>query len=227
MKNTHSRSGFGKWLPLLALALVFPVTAPAATLFSTLGQSYDGVAGMFTSADRLATDFQTGASATTITGASLNLANDGNTISLHFLASLFTDSAGLPGTSLGSFSTITLLPSNQIPADYSATSAGISLSANTKYWLVLKLLEDPDGLSGDWSYNQSNSTDAGSVFTPVSATQIKYSNNNGSTWVDEVGGATANYRYSLTGTTTAPEPGRALLLLAGTCGMVLRRKRTV
>jgi len=227
MKHTTSLHSFAKWLTLLtvAMAVFFSTAAQAATLFSNLGQG-NTVQGNFNDTNDLwASDFLTNGSASTITGTTISLGNFGGDGTHTYTVSIYTDVSGKPGTSVGSFSVITAPQNFSGLINYSATSGGINLSANTTYWEVVKMNEnDPFAIGGQWGSTTNNSTDAGSVFTTISGTTMKESINNGSTW----GGSNpGNFQFSLTGTQAAPEPGRGLLMLAGAGMALLRRRRSL
>ena len=129
-----------------------------------------------------ASDFLTGGSASTVTSTTVKLVS-GDDIDHHFTASIYTDSGGAPGTLVGSFSTITLA-AGAGPANYTGTSAGISLAAGTTYWEVLRVNEDLNSGGSGWLHTSSNATDAGSVFTTVPATQVQFSGDSGTSWLD-------------------------------------------
>jgi hypothetical protein len=201
---------------------LFPVgTASAAdpTLFSNLGQSTDGAGFLPDTSRRLANDFQTGLTPTTITGATLKLANpDG--IAHTYTASLWSDNAGLPGAPFATFTPI-LLPSGTTAGNFATTPSGvINLAASTPYWEVVQVNEnrlfvvDPE-----WERTSSQGTDAGSIFATIASTTPKVSTNSGANWSDLAAG---NFQFALTG---VPEPTGALLLLVGAPLLLANRRR--
>lgn len=206
------RRFFTSWLLVLMLSTSLP--AFSATLFSTLGQSQGG--GFNFSSGIIASDFRTGTGTSTVTGLTLALTRLFNPDVV--TASIYTDVSSLPGASLGSFSSITVPGGlSFVTANYTASTAGISLAANTNYWLVLTR-----NTSIGVPSNTANGVDGGSVFNTVSATQWKQSFDGGSSWSNSSSG---NFIYSLDGTVVVPEPSRALLLLGGLGMMACRRRR--
>jgi hypothetical protein len=201
--------------------------AGAALLFSNI-QQQPIASNNFSQTDpstnfRVASDFTTAGFATTITSSFVTLFNSASS-PYHFTASIFTDNAGQPGTTLGSFTQMTAGGNILSHVNYSGTSPGISLAANTNYWMVLKMDEPfaqfPGGTAG-WSRTTSQSTDAGSSFAIIAGTQIKSSTNSGSTWGNSQVG---NQMFRLDG---VPEPTTALLAAAGIFLTAGRRRRVV
>ena len=209
--------------------------APAATtFFSTLGRASDSstVAQFGASTELQASDFLTGGIATTITSATFSFWNPDD-INHVMTPKIFTDNSGVPGTLVGTFSTFTT-PLSADPftpafSNFTATSAGINLAANTKYWMALSMGENSDlPFAVVWNTTGTNAMDAGSTFSEVAGTQLKYSSNSGSSWTDTLGAApVTNGMFSLSGGPAAvPEPSRALLACLGLAGLMLRRRRS-
>lgn len=194
-------------------------TASADTLFSNLGQSVDGAGFLPNTSRRLATDFQTGPGATTVTGGSLKL-NNPDGIPHTYTASLWTDNAGLPGTMFGAFNPI-LVPSGN-SGDFATTPTGsINLAASTPFWEVLQVNENElFVVDPEWKFTSTQATDAGSIFTTIPSTFPQVSLNSGASWQNL---ATGNFQFSLTG---VPEPtGGSLLLVGGPLLLGIRRNR--
>ena len=199
----------------------------ATTLFSTLSQAPNSGTNFGTTSYRYASDFMTDASNATITGASFAVANFDTGTAHTFTASIFTDNGGTPGTLVGSFNSFSV-PVNTPLANYSTTSAGISLSANTIYWTVLKMNEADVSSAPQFEYTSSQTTDAGSVYSTIPSTALKVSTDGGSTYADQTffgSPVTGNFQFSLDGTEAAPEPSRALLGLVALGGVLLQRRR--
>ncbi|WP_395740615.1 choice-of-anchor R domain-containing protein [Prosthecobacter sp.] len=217
---------------LLLCATGFKHAAASTTYFSTLGQTGDGFAYMEYGGvvDVNATDFLTSASATTITGATFSFSN-WDDIAHVMTPKIYTDNAGLPGTLVGTFSTFNVAadpigPGSGTFRNYSVSSAGINLAANTKYWMAVSVDTATDlPFPVMWNTTATTAMDAGSTFSEVTATQLKYSTDGGSSWIN-VGNANSNGMFSLSGNlAAAPEPARALFLLAGAGTLLLRRRR--
>jgi hypothetical protein len=212
----------------ILVTLLVVTASPAAhaiTLLTNLGQTIGTSSGLV-DGRRVAIDFTTGVDASSITSATLYIRNL-DSISHTFPLQIWTDNAGLPGTLVDSFdSTFTVGANNSSFLPYIATDAGISLSPNTTYWLMLQKGEND---SGDMFSNSPDfqivstgqAVDTGSVFSTISGTGRMTSDNSGS-WFQ---GSTNNYRFSLTGITTTPEPSRLMLAAAGLGACLLRRRR--
>jgi hypothetical protein len=199
----------------------------ATTLFSNVNQTNAGGGNYLNTGYRYASDFQTDAFSATITGATLYVANFDTGTAHTFTASIFTDNSGTPGTLVGSFNAFSV-PLNTPFANYSTTSTGISLAANTIYWEVLQMNEADVSSGPQWGETSSQATDAGSVYTTVPATALKSSTNSGSSYADVTSFGSpvqGNYQFALTGTESVPEPSPALLSSAGLGAMLLLRRR--
>ena len=212
---------FAKYTLLAAALGVFDVPSLRAdTFFSNLSQNTEYGFLDYTT-QRLATDFLTGTAATTITNATLIMYNS-DIVDHTFTLSLFTDSgSGTPGTLVGSFDAVTI----RDLGNYSFTSAGITLAADTAYWAVMQVNEDvsdPDADAGALILTRSQTPDAGGVFSIISGTQVQFSADSGADWSDFLDG---NFKFSLSGA-VVPEPASFALVGAGLFGLyVLRRQR--
>jgi hypothetical protein len=197
------------------------LTLPAAAFFSNLGLTTNGFFGgnLDNTSYRLATDFLTGASPTTITKAVLRLENPDN-IGHHYTLSLFTDGgSGLPGSLVGSLNTSLIAPLANPAVTNSFSSSGITLAPNTAYWAVLQINEAITNSDSFWSGLGSQATDPGSLFSTIPGTATKRSTDSGATWTD---GSTGNFWFSLSGT-TVPEPATFALVGIGVLGVLLSR----
>jgi hypothetical protein len=196
-----------------ALGVLLAADLRADTLFSNLGQTAEGNAGVGFAAERVAADFLTDDSGATITGATLRLINQDN-VSHNVTVSLWSDSgSGTPGTLLGSFAPISV-PSATF-SNYTFTSPGIDLDADTAYWLVMRINENLNVNGVGWQITSSHAADAGSVYSLISSTQAQYSGDNGQTWVDNF---PYEFQFSL-----LPEPGKWTSLGAGALALALLR----
>ena len=149
----------------------------------------------------------------TVTGAAAELINTFQNTTVNFF--IYSNSAGLPGVSLGELGTATLAAGQQGEFSVGATDS-ISLVANTEYWLVLTpgdnltaVLWDQGGLISV-PYETSDSADI-------------------SGWTST--GFPANSQFEVDGTrtvttTATPEPASAWLLLTGfgLGGLMYRRR---
>jgi hypothetical protein len=202
----------------------FSTQAWATTFFSTVGQASDSFNRLQLTTDRIASDFTTGSSATTIQSTTLTMFNNNltNNFTAHtFTPSIFTDNAGAPGSLVGTFSTFTINAAQSIQSGF-ATTSGINLAANTTYWEVLQVNETATSENAGWFRTLSQTMDASGAFSIVSGTQVKSSANSGSTWANVYVG---NSMFKLDGVATVPEPSTCVLAALGLLGGLFLRRR--
>lgn len=207
-----------------AIAGLFAANASAAVLFSTLGQSNNAPNGIFDTDYRLATDFETQGVGASITGLTLNM-NNSDTVDHNFTVSLYSDLGGAVGSLLTNFSS-ELIAAGQVGAiNKLFTHAGYSLVANTKYWVVLEMLENvvSGGDQPNWSGNSGGGIDGGGNFLAVNSTMAQSSFDGGASWGDT--SSTSNFLFNVIGVAAVPEPSRAVLAIAGLFVLGFRRRR--
>lgn len=206
-----------------AIAGLFAANTSAAVLFSTLGQSNNAPDGLATTGYRLATDFETQAAGSSITGITLNM-NNSDSIDHNFTVGLYSDVGGSVGALLTNFSTELIAAAQFGAVNKLFSHTGYSLVANTKYWVVLQMLEDAVefGNKPNWSGNTSDGIDGGGSFLEVTSTLAQVSDDDGASWSDT---STENFLFNVIGVIAVPEPSRAILTLAGFAGICLRRRR--
>ena len=208
--------------------------ADESILISTLNQTLDPFdRAQMDGADfaYIGSQFKTAASMTSLSAASFRIANYEPLMfdpTLPLIPSVSSDNSGVPGSVVGSFNSFTVpgAPddlSAPTVGTYSTTSSGINLSANTKYWIVLKLnsvVNAPFPLV--WRSTVNSTTDAGSIFSSGPSTTIY--TGNGTNW-QAVSGSSKETLYSLSGT-IVPEPGTiSLLALGGVLSALLMTRR--
>ncbi len=155
---------------ICALVLSSAVSVPAATVYSTLGQSVDQFYNFHDAASRWASDFHTGSDPSTITAITIAMTNP-DSIDHHFTFALYTENSGGPGTLVETFDGTIAVPALTFPrTDFSTTDAGIGLAADTTYWLVVGINENLNASTSIIASTDSLSPDAGSVFSPVNST---------------------------------------------------------
>jgi hypothetical protein len=209
--------------PLLLAAIVglLSANASAAVLFSTLGQTQDDAQTITSTDNWWASDFSTGAQASTITSIRAAMGNF-DSIAHNIDLALYSDAAGTVGSLVATFSSAAIgantLGSNNLVFSH----AGASLSANTTYWVVVKMQEAIVDNSPYWWLNYSNGVDGGGSFTAVSGTNPQVSLDTGASWIDYGSG---NFRMEINGFTAVPEPSRAVLAFAGLFILGFRRRR--
>jgi hypothetical protein len=186
------------------------------TLFNSVGQTPSGFIQVGATFHREGTDFFTNGVAVTITGATLRL-NNQDSIDHTVTASLWSGE-GAPATLVGSFDPITI-PTSFTFANFSFSSAGIGLAANSAYWMVLQINEGTNTDAVGWQTTSSEETDAGSVFSAIADTTMKYSTDSGASWDDNFTGP-GNFQFSL-----MPEPARWAQLGVGVLALGLLRRR--
>jgi hypothetical protein len=214
-QRRHAVIRFARAAWVVTFVHLVAVDLRADTLFSNLGQSPEGNAGVGLAVERVAADFVTGGSDATITGATLRLVNQDN-ISHNVTVSLWSESGiGTPDALLGSFDPISI-PSAGFN-DYSFSSAGIDLDADIHYWVVMQIHENFNVNGVGWLITSSHSADPGSVFSLVADTQAQYSGDSGDTWQDNF---PYEFQFSL-----LPEPDRFTQLGASVLALALLRRR--
>lgn len=130
-----------------------------------------------------------------------------------FSMQIFTDNAGVPGTSLGNLAgapPLTFQP-------YTYTADNMTLAGSTKYWIVLSTTNPLASGSLFWRSTDSTSFNAaGNWVVPMA--QAKMSLDGGGSWqtLNAVGGA-----FQFSATATVPEPSACIL--AGMGMLVLGR----
>ena len=119
----------------VALSFAPPATAqPSVKLVSTTGQADFGSGGFNRDS---AQAFTTGSNATGyyLTRVDLEISHQ-SPFTQQYTVAIHSDSAGSPGSSLGTLTNPSSLPSSFALTQFTASGAGIELDANTQYWVV-------------------------------------------------------------------------------------------
>ena len=175
----------------------------SAVLISHSGQTLDdNWYSLQDSLSNIASDFITGSQPATISSASIVAANPSSSARSIYL-SIWSDNSGVPGSMLSAFDTTISVGASVTAGTYSATTSGISLSANTKYWFVAKG-DNQSYVDGYQGVRLTQVTPSSGVFDSVSSTQLKFSGSGGSTWINQ---GSLDLSYELQGSVSAvPEP---------------------
>ena len=121
------------------------VRGASSYLGSNLGGAIPGLSGLIVSRDitlGVAQAFTTGSNTTTLSAVRMNLGTTG----VRPKVSIYSDSSGSPGTSLHVLTNPASIDSATFSGAYTTeelTASGVTLAANTKYWVVV---ESPDGV---------------------------------------------------------------------------------
>jgi hypothetical protein len=156
--------------------------------------------------------FTTGGTAETLQDVVLELLGADNEGAVD--VSLFSDSSGLPGSSLLSLGELT--PTGSGYADYTATGT-YALAADSTYWVVVDYLGSPS-----WGFTASAAyTGTGTLGSLANST------NGGTTWLGPFAPTADNEPYLLevdAATTATPEPSGLVLMLMGIGAMLLIKR---
>jgi hypothetical protein len=187
-------------IALLGLRFAGPSHAQIVP-FSNLSESDNGAAGFNSLEDRSASDFITDGTAWKITSITARMANSSALTTHTVTFSIFADDgSGRPGSLVSLFDTPASVPPNTGFGLFTATSPGITLQANTPYWLVGQDNDVSPGGTVTWRFTSSEGN-SGS-FSTVPGTLILSSPNGGGNWLN---GGAENQLFRLEGT-PIPEP---------------------
>lgn len=196
-----------------------------AILFTNVGGVPGSVDVQLSQTTHLAaTEFTTGPGASIITEVHLHVDN-GDSIDHNYTTSLYSDAGGIPGTLITTFTPAGVSP-GLLPAGNAAlmefSHAGLNVTANTTYWLTLGIQENTT--SGSYTginIKLTDTTDGVSGFANSTPPGSYFSSNSGASWSSA---SASNGMFMIVGT-MVPEPGRAVLLMAGMAAVALRRRR--
>ena len=188
----------------------------AAVLFGNLPNQNEAVASTISTTSQKAVVFTVGNAPITVTSVDFRFLsyfsseNDVATLGFYSESSSF-----VPGALVGSLTAPVPSSFTESPVTFSFTSAGLTLAANTRYWMLL----DSAAGSWDWTGSSPNVAPSGTAAT------FDYSRRSGTDGASYADSTTYN-GFQINGTIgAAPEPGRALLLAFSALGLLMRRRR--
>ena len=199
----------GGWLlPVLAAAIIFappfaPTVEAQTTLVSNVAQTRSGSLGLDTYEGAQA--FTTGDNndGYTVTSVGLDLSS-GADHTINFTVGIWNSNSNLPGSSLGTLTQ----PASLISGVNEFTTSGITLAANTTYWVVV---DSNGGGSAQWEGTASDSED--STASGWSIADESYDRPyDGDTW----GSYTDPFKLRVTGTAIGSPTNNAPVFTEGT-----------
>jgi hypothetical protein len=199
---------------IAALAMVSSVSAQAGVVLSNMGAAGTTNTSTNTNTDILASDllaagFTTGSTDQILEWVALWTFN--NDAPSNKTVSIFSDTAGSPGASVGT-STATNVPGTK--GRYQFDFSGVTLTANTKYWVLPE-----EGLS--WYTVQGNAAPTAVNGSGFSFDGMRDSFNSGTSW----GPLAVNYTLAISTKDVPAVPEPALTSLLCLSGIALIRRR--
>ena len=200
----------GGWLlPVLAAVIIFappfvPTAEAQTTLVSNVGQTRSGSLGLDTHEGAQAFTTGDNSDGYTVTSVGLDLSL-GADHTINFTVGIWTNSnSNLPGSSLGTLTQ----PASLISGVNEFTTSGITLAANTTYWVVV---DSNGGGSAQWEGTASDSED--STASGWSIADESYDRPyDGGTW----GSFTDPFKLRVTGTAIGSPTNSAPVFTEGT-----------
>ena len=204
-----SRRTGGWLLPVLAAAIIFappftPTAEAQTTLVSNVGQTRSGSLGLDTHEGAQAFTTGDNSAGYTVTSVGLDLSS-GADHTINFTVGIWTNSnSNLPGSSLGTLTQ----PASLTLGVNEFTTSGITLTANTTYWVVV---DSSGGGSVQWEGTASDSED--STTSGWSIADESYDRPyDGDTW----GSHTDPFKFRVTGTAIGSPTNNAPSFTEGT-----------
>jgi len=199
---------------IAALAMVSSVSAQAGVVLSNMGATGTTNTSTNTNTDVLASDllaagFTTGSTDQILDWVALWTFN--NDAPSNKTVSIFSDAAGSPGASVGT-STATNVPGTK--GRYQFDFSGVTLTANTKYWVLPE-----EGLS--WYTVQGNAAPTAVNGSGFSFDGMRESFNSGTSWSP----LAVNYTLAISTSDVPAVPEPALTSLLCLSGIALIRRR--
>lgn len=202
-----------KILAIAAMAMVSSASAQAGVALSNMGAAGTSNTSTNSNTDILPSEFLAAGFTTGSTDQILDwvaLWTFNNDPSVNRTVSIFSDAAGSPGTSFGT-STATNVPG--VKGRYQFDFSGVTLTANTKYWVL-----PAAGLS--WYEVQGNAAPTAQNGSGFSYDGMKESYDTGATWSP----LTKNFTLAIS-TSEVPEPALTSLLCLSGIALIRRRMK--
>ena len=201
----------GGWLlPVLAAAIMFAPpfasTAEAQTVqVSNVGQTRSGSLGLDTHEGAQAFTTGDNSDGYTVTSVGLDLSS-GADHTINFTVGVWNSNSNLPGSSLGTLTQ----PASLISGVNEFTTSGITLAANTTYWVVV---DSSGGGSVQWEGTASDDEDPTTPASGWSIADESYDRaHDGDTW----GSYTDPFKFRVTGTAIGSITNNAPVFTEGT-----------
>ncbi len=203
-------------LGMLCMGVLFLVPAARAdeTLLSNLAGSNAGGQGIVSSGTLRAVSFTTSGTAFTVSSVTMQLINYISSTDTPVLTFRLNNGSAPSASIFGSL-TAPESESNALANFVFTPTSGITLTANTTYWLVIAATSDIDTFS--WERSEEPITPTGIATFGVQA----ISENGGSSWSN---GNSGPHTFAIYGT-TVPEPGAVFLVGLGLTALLFARKR--
>ena len=161
------------------------------------------------------TSFTVGPAGATINSVTMRVANrDGIGSTFGYTCEIFSDAGGMPGSPIATFGVNNHLQTTPLFETITFTTAGLNVSANTTYWVVMGAAPGSSSGGGDWLGSQIPNETSTLGWTIGNTNSFYFP---GPGWVPN-GNNPGRFTINIT-----PTPGAAALLGIG--GLMASRRR--
>jgi hypothetical protein len=206
-------AGFFRRVFCLGVLVLAPVLHADETLLSNL-PSNDGGQGIVSSGTQRAVSFTTSGTAFSVTSVTMRLTNYISSTDTALLT-FRLNNGGSPSATVFASLNAPVSESNADGNFVFTPTSGITLTANTTYWLVIAAASNAETFS--WLRSDPSETPTGLATFGIQA----ISENSGGTWS---AGSNGPHSFAINGN-TVPEPGTILLVGLGLAGVLYFRRR--